>query len=216
MLSRCTLNEWAWKAAAQKRDVNPLFLVERDRQQDRPGEAREFTLESAGSGRAPRVIMVSIAKSGTHLLQELMLALGYKMFGSGVRLTPQTVPVLDLQTRWRIARMVYEKDAVSQLEDADEARFISATDQAWDALGWSWHIRLAQPLATWYTLELADTGFVRRPIRESKAPTSPTPRLTCAGRSVSSTSPSSTATSCASGARPQSRGFSLITGIRET
>jgi hypothetical protein len=117
-------------------------------------------LESAGSGRAARVIMVSLAKSGTHLLQELMLALGYKMFGSGVRLTPQTVPVLDLQTRWRIARMVYDKETVSDLEDLDTERFTAATDRAWEALGWSWHIRLAQPLATWYTLELVDTGFV--------------------------------------------------------
>src|SRR3984957_20560684 len=104
--------------------------------------------------------MVSLAKSGTHLLQELMLALGYKMFGSGVRLTPQTVPVLDLQTRWRIARMVYDKETVSDLDDLDTERFTAATDRAWDALGWSWHIRLAQPLATWYTLELVDTGFV--------------------------------------------------------
>jgi hypothetical protein len=117
-------------------------------------------LESAASGQAQRVIMVSLAKSGTHLLQELMLALGYKMFGSGVRLTPETVPVLDRETRWRIARMVYDKDTISELEGVDEARFILATDRAWDALGWSWHIRLAQPLATWYTLELVDTGFV--------------------------------------------------------
>src|SRR5580700_10592882 len=123
-------------ATARIRDVSPLFLVERDSKQDRPGEAREFTLESAASGRAQRVIMVSLAKSGTHLLQELMLALGYKMFGSGVRLTPQTVPVLDRETRWRIARMVYDKETISDLEGVDEAGFIQATDRAWDALGW--------------------------------------------------------------------------------
>jgi hypothetical protein len=45
-------------------------------------------LESAGSGRAARVIMVSLAKSGTHLLQELMLALGYKMFSERVSRYP--------------------------------------------------------------------------------------------------------------------------------
>jgi hypothetical protein len=101
-------------------------------------------------------------KSGTHLLTELMVALGYGMYGSGVRLKPDILPVLDNETRWRMALIAYGKEAVASLEKADESQFIEATDRAWEALAWSWQIRLAQPLATWYSLELVDTGFVDR------------------------------------------------------
>jgi hypothetical protein len=112
------------------------------------------------SGRAPRVVIISLMKSGTHLLQELMVALGYGMYGAGVRLRPEILPVLDLETRWRIARIAYGKDAVAALESADEAHFVEATDRAWEALSWSWHIRFDQPLTTWYTRAMVDAGFV--------------------------------------------------------
>ena len=112
------------------------------------------------SGQAPRVIIVSLMKSGTHLLQELMIALGYKMYGAGVRLRPEIVPVLDLETRWRIARIAYGKQTADALEDADEATFTEATDRAWDALSWSWHIRFDQPLITWYSRAMVETGFI--------------------------------------------------------
>jgi Sulfotransferase domain len=112
------------------------------------------------SGRAPRVIIISLMKSGTHLLQELMVALGYRMYGAGVRLRPEIVPVLDRETRWRIARIAYDEATAAALKDVDEAQFIEATDRAWDALSWSWHIRFEQPLITWYTRAMVDSGFV--------------------------------------------------------
>jgi hypothetical protein len=117
---------------------------------------------SAKSGRAERVLLVSLMKSGTHLLQELMTALGYGMHGSGVRVRPGTLPVLDKETRLRIARIAYGKEAVASLEKSDDAQFTEATDRAWEALSWSWEMRLAQPLATWYSRELVDTGFVEQ------------------------------------------------------
>lgn len=112
------------------------------------------------SSKAPRVIIISIMKSGTHLLQELMVALGYGMYGAGVRLRPEILPVLDRETRWRIARIAYDKQALAALEDADEDGFTQATDRAWDALSWSWHIRFDQPLTTWYTRSMVESGFV--------------------------------------------------------
>jgi hypothetical protein len=118
-------------------------------------------------GQAQRVLVVSLMKSGTHLLQELMVALGYKMFGAGVRLRPGIVPVLDEETRWRIARLAYDKQVLSGLEAAAPEEFTGATDRAWDALGWSWHIRLAQPLVTWYSREMVDSGFVAEVHRRS-------------------------------------------------
>ncbi|HEY2575278.1 MAG TPA: sulfotransferase domain-containing protein [Streptosporangiaceae bacterium] len=114
------------------------------------------------SGQAPRVIIISLMKSGTHLLQELMTALGYKMYGAGVRLRPEIVPVLDLETRWRIARIAYDKQTAAALEDADEAYFTEATDRAWDALSWSWHIRFNQPLTTWFSRAMVETGFIEK------------------------------------------------------
>jgi hypothetical protein len=112
------------------------------------------------SGRKQRVIIISLMKSGTHLLQELMIALGYKMYGAGVRLRPEIVPVLDRETRWRIARIAYDKQTAAALEGTDEAHFTEATDRAWEALSWSWHMRFNQPLTTWYTRAMVDTGFI--------------------------------------------------------
>lgn len=114
------------------------------------------------SAKAPRVIIISIMKSGTHILQELMVALGYGMYGAGVRLRPEILPLLDRETRWRIARIAYDKQAVAALEDADEGEFARATDRAWDALSWSWHMRFDQPLTTWFTRAMVDTGFVEQ------------------------------------------------------
>jgi hypothetical protein len=119
-------------------------------------------------GQAQRVIVVSLVKSGTHLLQELMIALGYRMYGAGVRVSPGAHPVLDNETRWRIADMVFDKPTINELETGEEEdQFIEATNRAWEALGWSWHIRLAQPLATWYSRELIDTGFVEQVHRKA-------------------------------------------------
>src|SRR5579875_2995696 len=121
------------------------------------------------SGRKQRVIIVSLMKSGTHLLQELMVALGYRMYGAGVRLRPEIVPVLDRETRGRIARIAYGKEVAATLEGADEAHFTEATDRAWEALSWSWHIRFNQPLTTWYTRAMVDTGFVEEVHRRAVA-----------------------------------------------
>jgi hypothetical protein len=116
----------------------------------------------ARSEQARRVVIISVMKSGTHLLQELMVALGYGMYGAGVRLRPEILPVLDTETRWRVARLVYDEETVAGLKTCSEEQFTEATDRGWDALSWSWHIRLAQPLTTWYTREMLDAGFVEQ------------------------------------------------------
>jgi hypothetical protein len=132
---------------------------------------------SAESGRAQRVIIISLMKSGTHLLQELMVALGYGMYGAGVRLTPDIVPVLDKETRWRIANIACDKQTLASLESADEAQFTEVTDRAWDALSWSWHMRFDQPLVTWFSRQMTDAGFVadvhRRAVGSDFADTPP-------------------------------------------
>jgi hypothetical protein len=116
-------------------------------------------------------------KSGTHLLQELMVALGYGMSGSGVRLRPEILPVLSKETRWQIARLVYDEETIASLETSDEEHFTKVTDRGWEALVLSWERRLAQPLTTWYTLELPDAGLAgqahRRAVGSDFAETPP-------------------------------------------
>jgi hypothetical protein len=116
-------------------------------------------------------------KSGTHLLQELMTALGYGMTGSGVRLTPDNLPRFGKETRWQIARLGYDAETLTRLESGGDDRFTEATDRAWEALVTSWERRLAQPLASWYTQASLEVGFAaqvhRRAIGSDFAATPP-------------------------------------------
>jgi hypothetical protein len=105
-------------------------------------------------------------KSGTHLLQELMVALGYGMYGQA-RIAPEIKPVLDTGDRWRIARMVCDGAALAGLEAASEEDFIAATDQAWEALAWAWQIRFGMPLKTWYGMELVSADAIDGALRRT-------------------------------------------------
>jgi hypothetical protein len=98
-------------------------------------------------------------KSGTHLVQELMAALGYGIYGQA-RIPPEIRPVLDDQTRWRIARIVYDPQTLATLAEAGPEHFRQATDEAWEALGWSWQLRFGMPLVRWYSAELINTRLV--------------------------------------------------------
>jgi hypothetical protein len=117
-------------------------------------------------GRAERVIVISLMKSGTHLLQELMVALGYRVYGH-VRITPQARPALDQDTRGRVARMVYDEGTLDRLLSEPEPVFNEAADQAWEALAWSWQLRFGMPLATWYSTALINTGLVEQACRRT-------------------------------------------------
>lgn len=117
-------------------------------------------------GRADRVIVVSLMKSGTHLVKELMCSLGYGMYGH-VRVTPQTRPTLDTPTRTRIAQMVYEPQELVGLASRPESEFTEITDRAWEALAWSWQQRLGMPLVNLYGMELINTGLVAQAARRT-------------------------------------------------
>jgi hypothetical protein len=116
-------------------------------------------------------------KSGTHILQELMVALGYGMTGSGVRLTPEILPEFSQENRWQIARLAYDDETLTRLETASGEHFTEATDRAWEALVTSWERRLDQPLASWYTQASLEVGFAadvhRRAIGSDFAATPP-------------------------------------------
>jgi hypothetical protein len=118
------------------------------------------------TGRAERVILISLMKSGTHLLQELMVALGYGMYGQA-RISPEIKPVFDTAERWRLAQMVYDAGTVAGLEGASEADFTEATDHAWEALAWSWQIRFGMPLKTWYGMALVRSELTEQALRRT-------------------------------------------------
>lgn len=110
--------------------------------------------------RADRVILVSMMKSGTHLVTQLMTALGYRLYGH-VRVTPENKPALDRDTRWRLASMVYDDQRIAALKSQGESEFNDATTRAWEALGWTWQHRFGMPLKSWYSSELINTELVR-------------------------------------------------------
>jgi hypothetical protein len=114
----------------------------------------------ATNTRAERIILISMMKSGTHLISELLAALGYRMHGH-VRVRPETKPVLDRETRWRVAGMVYDDERLTDLKSRDESVFNDATDQAWETLAWSWRLRLGMPLTNQYSADLVNTELVR-------------------------------------------------------
>lgn len=99
---------------------------------------------------APRIMVVSPQKTGTHLMLELALALGYRAFGA-FRASARTEPSFDTAQRLQIARLVFSEQDVRELERAPHAdEFIRRTDEAWSALAWSWQRRLGQPVANRY------------------------------------------------------------------
>ncbi|MFJ8196355.1 hypothetical protein [Streptomyces sp. NPDC096152] len=129
--------------------------------------------------RAERVVVVSLMKSGTHLVQELMLALGYRIYGQS-RIPQEIQPVLDEGTRDRIVRMVHGDQAADALGEQGEEAFRVGSDQAWEALGWAWQQRLGMPLVNRYGARLTQTELVEQAFRRTAGtPFSATPENTC-------------------------------------
>jgi hypothetical protein len=129
--------------------------------------------------QAERIILISMMKSGTHLITELLTALGYRMHGH-VRVRPETKPVLSPETRWRMAEMAYGPEQLADLRAQDEATFIEATDEAWEAVAWAWKLRLGMPLVNQYSTDLINTELVREALRRTtRSPFADTPAGVC-------------------------------------
>jgi hypothetical protein len=100
--------------------------------------------------RAPRAMVISFQKSGTHLMQELMLELGYKMVGVP-RPGPRTVPDFDDEQRKAIAALVLSKLDYDELVESQGTEvFADRTHEAWGALLWHWQRRLGQQVVNRY------------------------------------------------------------------
>jgi hypothetical protein len=115
---------------------------------------------------AERVLVVSLMKSGTHLIQELIVALGYGVYGSS-RIPPEIRPVLDDDTLQRMARMVYDEETLGRLAGAGRPALREAGQKAWEALGWAWQLRLGMPLESRYGAELTNAGLIQQALRRT-------------------------------------------------
>jgi hypothetical protein len=95
--------------------------------------------------RAPRAIVVSLRKSGTHLVKEAITALGYSVTGQVAESPtgPRDNHYLHRDTVHRIMRMVYLEEEITEITSGtDRAVIDQAIRRAQDALLNSWRIRL--------------------------------------------------------------------------
>jgi hypothetical protein len=91
-----------------------------------------------------RVIVISPRKSGTHLIQRLLVNLGYGTWGDlGVPATD--LPRFSIRERIKLARLVLPDDEYSALDvRGNRAEFIEKTNLAWEKMAASWAERLGQ------------------------------------------------------------------------
>ncbi|GAA3170026.1 MULTISPECIES: hypothetical protein [Nonomuraea] len=93
--------------------------------------------------RQERVIVVSPRKSGTHLVQKLMTALGYGIYGEPV--PPESGrAAVSLRERLELAERFLHPDEFAALDVREDTKeFIRRTDRLLIQLGWIWQTRLA-------------------------------------------------------------------------
>lgn len=132
------------------------------------GAPRSDELIAAVPAPTERVLVVSLMKSGTHLIQELMVALGYGIYGQS-RIGPDIRPLLNDDTLNRVARMVYEEAAMAVATEAGSAGLSEAGTRAWEALGWAWQLRLGMPLANRYGVDLINMELIAQAVRRTAA-----------------------------------------------
>ncbi|MEV4752927.1 hypothetical protein AB0K21_41840 [Streptosporangium sp. NPDC049248] len=100
--------------------------------------------------REPRAMVISLQKSGTHLMQELMLELGFKMVGVP-RPAPHTVPVFDEEQSRAIAAQVLSKlDYDEFLELQGTEAFAERAQELWGTMVWHWQRQLGQRVVNRY------------------------------------------------------------------
>jgi hypothetical protein len=117
---------------------------------------------------AGRPLVVSLRKSGTHLVREVMTALGYSPFGE-VFAGQADLRLLDRESVWRAARIVYLPEELAELTQCTDAGVASdALRHALAALNEIWRERLALPwvggeMVEPEALRLADQVRARHP-----------------------------------------------------
>jgi hypothetical protein len=95
--------------------------------------------------KAEHVLVVSLRKSGTHLLKEVMAGLGYVLNGAVSSAGAQSRP-LGRQTALRVLDAVYTPDEIATLKQSkDRGAVDRAVSRAVTALNRAWSLRLGMP-----------------------------------------------------------------------
>ena len=109
---------------------------------------------SKDSTKEERVIVISPQKSGTHLIQELMVHLGYGMSGDS-RIPPEIQPKLMAEDRAVLRRFALSEEEQAYRERSS-AHMREALDwEAWLRVARSWQMRLGAPVENRYGTEVA-------------------------------------------------------------
>ncbi|MGW0709870.1 hypothetical protein ACWD4G_28600 [Streptomyces sp. NPDC002643] len=94
---------------------------------------------------APHCLVVSLRKSGTHLVSEVMSRFGYSLYGE-VSTTADTLATLKGDELWRVLTSVYDEDELSRITTSDDRAAIDAAiGDAVAALHGAWRVRLGIP-----------------------------------------------------------------------
>ncbi|MEU9301685.1 hypothetical protein [Streptomyces sp. NPDC048269] len=129
--------------------------------------------------QAPRTMVISLQKAGTHLMQGLMVKLGYKMTGVP-RPVPGNMPEFDDAQLLEIASITRSREEYEELLGLDSEPLRKATRDDWAALGWHWQQRLGQRVVNRYgqtRVDFADEVISNGHISYSKF--ADTPRGLC-------------------------------------
>lgn len=110
-------------------------------------------IPAAAPGRAERVVVIALQKSGTHLIVELMHALGYGLHGAA-KMTTEIMPRFDRATRKATATLVFGRTRTAAATTVGGLTRLS--DAAWETLSWSWRQRLGLQLVNQYDQATVD------------------------------------------------------------
>lgn len=110
-----------------------------------------------------RVIVVCVKKAGTHLIQELMIALGYRVYGQS-RVPESARHELDPADQRRYIEMIDGPLGYQQLPPAAVA---ARAEEIWESIGWAWQMRLGLPLKSHYGTELIESDRVQEALRKT-------------------------------------------------
>ena len=101
-----------------------------------------------------RVIVVSPQKSGTHLIQELMVHLGYGMSGDS-RITPEIEPKFSLEEKISLRRFALSEEEQRYYERSSSHMRDALDREAWLRVARGWQIRLGAPVENRYGTQTA-------------------------------------------------------------
>lgn len=93
---------------------------------------------------ASHALVVSLRKSGTHLLKEVMTRFGYSLYGEVSAADAQPRPAGE--TLWRVLTMVYDQEELQRITASDDRTAVdTAIAEAVAAFYGAWRIRLGIP-----------------------------------------------------------------------